>query len=83
MLTKSLVQTVVARRFGDNQKIFREIHKCYFFPDRYFPQKVNALSDVPEKIAHISRGHHWFSRVVTSAPEKWAHTDDALLPRSR
>ena len=70
MLTKSLVQTVVARRFGDNQKIFREIHKCYFLPDRYFPQKVNALSDVPEKIAHISRGHHWFPRVVTSAPEK-------------
>ena len=82
MLTQSLVQTVVARRFGDNQKIFREIHKCYFFPDRYFPQKVNALSNMPEKTADISRAHHWFPSIMTSAQEKWAHNDDASLPRS-
>ena len=54
MLTQSLVQTVVARRFRDNKKIFRQMHKCYSLSDRYFSQKVNALSNMAEKTADIS-----------------------------
>ena len=68
MLTKSLVQTVVARRFGETKRFSVKYTNVTFFPTVIF--YINALSDVPEKIAHISRGHYWFPRVVTSAPEK-------------
>ena len=43
-------------------------------------EKLNQL--VPEKIADISRHHHWFSREMTAGkrPQKF-YADEVSLPR--
>ena len=43
------------------------MHKCYFLYDRYFSQKVNALSNMADKTADISWRRHWFPRLMPSA----------------